>query len=296
MGRPVTSAIEQVTIPCGEPGCEFEVTGPASGQNSAPMRIGTHRWAKHKKRGDGKRQKSGKPSREQLHERPVVTTLRSVTAEMAGAGAPTESQLVAGLAEGLSLLSVIGAATLAETDPNIARGANGEDDRDAVVAYLTLPIETAEDIVRPLAKAFQPTKLNRKYGRGMVNNVGVVGSFVDVYRLFLHYRFYLDTRRQGASAIHGGPQITPQPPTGGDGGPVGGPPPPAGFAPPSPSPVVQASQMMASPHAAPAVPPGYVPLVPGGREMSAGEIEQAQRERAARDAAAIIAMRQQGLM
>lgn len=161
------------------------------------MRLGQHKYVKHGIKGSGRKAKPGTPTRAELSDRPALTVVRSAAGEMRGTGKPTAAALEKGLGEALSLTTIAMASWLAETDPNIADGSDGEQDRDDVVQYLTLPPDAANNVMRPIARVLAPTKINAKYGRAVVDNVEVVSSVIDLGRLFMHYRHYLVTRGQG---------------------------------------------------------------------------------------------------
>lgn len=187
-----------VSLKCPEPDCDYETTLlPENGQGSAKMRLGQHGYVKHGKKGAG-RTPRGKAAqnRQDLADRPALTIINSAAREVSGKGKPSATALERGLGEALSLTTIAAASYLAETDPNIADGPQGEQDRDDVVQYLTLPPDAANNVMRPIAKVLAPTKVNAKYGRAIVDNVEVVSSVIDLGRLFMHYRHYMTTRNQ----------------------------------------------------------------------------------------------------
>lgn len=270
------TAPDVITIECDQKDCAYTVTAAPSGPNSAKMQIGRHKFGKHGIRGV-KARKGARPTSDELAENPV-RILRSVAETAAGRGAPTEAKLTEAIGEGLSLTSIAVAAYFAETDPSIPRGIEGEQDRDDVVQNLTLGQEAAEALAHPIAKALAPTSLNRKYGRGVVDNVGVLGSALDIYRLFLRYRMYFEIRREATprvSAAAPRSAVQAAAPAAVPAGDAGGGPPPA-FVPPAQ--VYEAANPQYLPqlpmNVTPDIPADYVPIVPGGHVVSAHEIRR----------------------
>lgn len=226
----MTEPSDLVSLSCSEPDCDYE-TGllPENGQGSAKMRLGQHGYVKHGKKGAGRTPKAkAQQSRQDLADRPVLTIVESAGRKVTGSGKPSATALEKGLGEALSLTTIAAASYLAETDPNIPDGPEGEADRDDVVQYLTLPLDAANNVMRPIAKVLAPTKVNAKYGRAIVDNVEVVSSVIDLGRLFMHYRHYMVTRNQSRPGrIHAGPVIVPVIADVGAGVPAGGGSPPS---------------------------------------------------------------------
>jgi hypothetical protein len=272
------TAPDMVTLECPEAGCDYVASGAPNGANSAKMQIGRHRAAKHGYR-NPKRKAGARPTSDELLENPV-RVLHSVAEAGSGRGTPTEAKLTEALGTGLSGASIAVAAWLAETDRSIPHGMAGEQERDDVVQNLMLPQDAAEALARPIAKALAPTKINRRYGRGVVDNIGVIDSAIDIYRLFLRYRMYFELRRESSPAhvsVAGPPpaQVAGPPPAApmGDAGAAGAAP---AFVPPAM--IFEQQQPMYIPqppmNVTPDIPADYVPIVPGGHVMSAHEIRR----------------------
>lgn len=209
-------AIPEVTEICPEPGCGHEVTGPAEGRGSAKWKMGAHRANAHGYRSAEPKQtkaratrqadaaqvkqKKGRtaPDAEDFATRPVTSTVKSITGE-AGAGTkktpPNADDLARGLGRGVSLVSIAVASWMAETDDGIPWDESGDAERDRIVADLSLSDKAGKEVMVPLARAIAPTRVNRRFGRGIVDNADAVGSIAELGTLFLHYRRYFRQRR-----------------------------------------------------------------------------------------------------
>lgn len=195
----------QETRSCPECGKEF--TGPSSGAGQVGMLVGTHRFREHGYRNPKKKTRSStRPTDEDFAERPVVALVRDMGEAARGRGVPSAEQLTSAFGRGLGLTSIAVASWAVETDPNIPDGPPGEPLRDHLVDELSLTPKAAEDVMRPLAKAFSDTGLNRKYGRQIVENVDVVASIAELAKLSLNWRKYF-RERSAATAAAGPPPI-----------------------------------------------------------------------------------------
>jgi hypothetical protein len=160
------------------------------------MLVGTHRFREHGYRNPnkGRKKSSTRPTDEEFAERPVVATVRDIAEGVRGRGVPSADQLTNAFGRGLGLTSVAVASWAVETDPNIPDGQAGEALRDHLVDELSLTHKAAEDVMRPLAKAFADTNLNKKHGRAIVENVDVVASLAELAKLGLSWRRYFRGR------------------------------------------------------------------------------------------------------
>lgn len=183
---------------CSDCGQEFtQVDGERS---SANFKLAAHRYNVHGKRGDGRKTApKDEPDAEELADRPVVSLVRSIgSAAGSSKRVPTEDDLAKGLGRGLGLITMGTAALLVESDPNIPDTPAGEAQRDALVDYLSLSDKAAKDLMHPFGRALAGTRLNARYGRGMIDNVDVVASIFELGVLASHYRKYFRLRAMGA--------------------------------------------------------------------------------------------------
>lgn len=205
---------ESLTLECTEPGCRETFTGPARGKGSAMFLLGTHRYVKHKIKGQGrgaKRRAATEPTGEDFRESPILASVTSIANTMRGpAGttrAPNADELGAGLGRGLGLLTMTVATFAVETDDTIP----DETTRDQLIDYLSLSDKAARDVMAPLGRAFAPTKANQRYGRAVVDNVDVIGSFAELGLLVTHWRKFFRIRAAGGyqAALAGAPAQQP---------------------------------------------------------------------------------------
>lgn len=198
---------ETVTVSC--PTCGEDFTGPQGGKGSANWMLGKHKYAKHrdaaKPRGKGSRAKAGSPTADELEARPVVSLLRAAASEVSGSGSPSGDALAKAGGRALQLVSGAVSSFVVETDPYIA----DEAEREAIWEALTIDVDTANNVMAPVGKMLAGTSLNAKYGRGVVDNVDVLGSVLELTQLGMRWRRYLSTRSQHAAALAG--QHTPAP-------------------------------------------------------------------------------------
>lgn len=210
--------VERACADCGE---VFE--GPASGPKSANWQLGSHRYRKHgvtsSRPKSRPKQRANAPSDGEFSDRPAIAVVRDIASEIGNRkGVPTADDLTNGLGRGLGLVSIAVASYAAETDPEIPEGAPGNDERDRLVDYLSLSDKAAKDVMRPLGKAFAPTRLNRRFGRQIVDNVDAVASVAELVTLGVHWRNYFRHRRQlgdvatSRAADVFAPVAAPQPP------------------------------------------------------------------------------------
>lgn len=197
--------VDLVTLTCST--CDETVTGAAKGRNSASWKLGTHRYVKHGLRGTGAppRAKRGAPTAEEIGERPALGVVRDIAAQIGdGKRVPTADDLTRGLGRGLGLTTVAAASYAAESDPNIPEGPEGEALRDQLVDYLSLTDKAARDVMAPFGRAFAPTKLNKKYGRAVVDHVDLIASGSELVTMGMHWRRYWRRRNTAAAAPLGG--------------------------------------------------------------------------------------------
>lgn len=178
------------------PECGETITGKARGAGSLAWKMGQHRRNKHGVKGAGRkgRPRTGEPTDADREARPVISAIRDAAAGVSGKGVPNADQLGNGLGRGLGLITMSVATMAVETDPAIPRTPEGDAMRDRLVDYLSLSSEASNAIMHPIGRALAPTKLNRKYGRGVVNNVDLIGSVAELAQLGYHWREYFRMR------------------------------------------------------------------------------------------------------
>lgn len=197
--------------PCPEPGCDYVARGPVKGRGSVGWLLGGHRHRVHGYSSDAPKKKKGTEPVTEVDRaaRPTLSIVREAAAE-AGAGGtrkgvPTVDDLTKGLGRGLGLMTVAVASYMVETDPTIPYTEEGSAQRDGLVDYLSLSPKASQDVMAPIARVLQPTKLNRKYGRQIVDNVDAVASVAEIGTLVLHYRRYWNQRAARVAAMGGAP-------------------------------------------------------------------------------------------
>lgn len=222
-----------VTLPCPEPDCDFEATGPNEGSGSARWKLGTHRARKHGYRNPAK---VGRPKAPPSTPRGdpdaggVTNIVRDAAQEVTDRSTrpPTIPELTNALTRFVGTVSVAEASYFAEVDATITT----EEDRDAVVDYLRLSPNDAKEVAYPFARAFGRTKLNARYGRALVDNIDAGSAAAALFQLGVRHRRYFRERRRREEQLGlrpVSPQLTPvaQP------APAPGPPSPVVVTPPS---------------------------------------------------------------
>lgn len=184
--------VDVIEKPCDEPGCTFVAIGPSAGRGSASFLLGSHKYRAHQIAG-GKRK--GAPSEEDHQRRPILSAVRDVAADIGGKGPPSADDLTKALGRGVGLATVGVASYAVETDPTIPEGPEGEARRDALVDELSLSPKGAQELMAPIARMMAPTRINKRYGRTIVENVDAVGAVAELVTLGLHWRRYFRNRR-----------------------------------------------------------------------------------------------------
>lgn len=216
----VKAEVPEESRPCPE--CGDVITGKARGAGSLAWKMGQHRRNKHGVKGEGRkgRPRKGEPTDADREARPVVSAVRDVAAAVTGRGTPSADQLAAGLGRGLGLVNMSFATLAVETDKSIPPGAEGEAIKDQLIDYLSLSDEAARAMMRPVGRVFAPTKLNRRYGRAVVDNVDLVGTAAELIQLGYHWKNYFAMRaafaagQQPAAAPVPGSELAPAPTVG----------------------------------------------------------------------------------
>lgn len=240
MTTPDHIAVEEVEllddgIPCGEPGCPEVFRG----ERAAFLR-GGHLYRAHKIGGS---KRKGAPTEEDHQRRPISAALKDIAADVDGKGVPTAAALSKAIGRGVGMTTMAVASYYVETDETIPFTPDGERQRDHLVDELSLTPRAAEELVSPIGRALAPTKLNKRYGRTLVENVDVIGAVDELALLVLRWRRAFRERRyreqqMGLRPIDVEPvSVTPAP------APAGPPAPPmAQPAAPAPAPVMAEGQ------------------------------------------------------
>lgn len=219
-----TTEPELVTLPCDVPGCGDEVTGPASGAGSVKFKLASHRYRVHGIKADGSvrapkapKGRAGRPAPEESA-RPAMAVVRELRDEVPpGTAPPTTDQLTRAAGHALELAALTVASYAAETEEGLT-----DRERDEITAYLSLSTKQANEMVRPLAKLAQPTRINKKFGRQAVENVDAFAAVLELGELVMHWRRYLRQRseRKPIDAEHTLVRAVQIPTTGPEGAPV----------------------------------------------------------------------------
>lgn len=183
------------------PECDREFT--AKTEFAARGSLGRHQKSTHGPGatggGTGSRRKSGRPPAREDQAVPIQV-MKNIADEIPGGkGAPSEKDLTKAFARGIGTISVLAASFAAETDPTITT----EEDRDAVTDYLSLAPEAASEIAYPFAKAFGKSRLNKRYGRALVDNIDLVSAGAEIVNYAVRWRRYLGERRRREAQLAG---------------------------------------------------------------------------------------------
>lgn len=184
------------TLPCEI--CDEPITGPASGAGSVKFKLASHRYRIHGIMKDGSvrppkapKGRSGRPAPEESA-RPAMAVVRELRDEVPpGTAPPTTDQLTRAAGHALELAALTVASYAAETEEGLT-----DAERDEITAYLSLSTKQANEMVRPLAKLAQPTKINKKFGRQAVENVDAFAAVLELGELVMHWRRYLRQRSE----------------------------------------------------------------------------------------------------
>lgn len=179
--------------------CEFcgeSFTGRPGGPNSAPMQLGRHRKSKHGEGKTGKAPARGKGAPAEPES--VAAAVADAGAAVTGKGAPSEANLTR-FAGTLVKHASRGVASWAyDSTPDTAVLGIPADpaERAPTIEALSIPQSAAETIMRPVARLLQPTALNRKYGRKLVENTDLLPAIEQLTEVGRNWAEFLRTRRE----------------------------------------------------------------------------------------------------
>jgi hypothetical protein len=111
---------------------------------------------------------------------------------------PTVDELQRALARGLMTVSV-GAATLTvETDRALSLypPAQREQVKDALVDHLSLSQNEAKEVAYPFGRALGNSGLNKRIGRGVVDNIDIASSVSVLLVIGVRYKQYFAQRKE----------------------------------------------------------------------------------------------------
>lgn len=119
-----------------------------------------------------------------------VSVTRQVQKDISGRGAPSVDQLTNASARLLGYGSVAIASTLVDSDPRNF----SEQQKDEIVEALSATPDEAKDIMRPLARMFAATPLNKRVGRKIVDNMDGADSLIALYMMSRRWQQYMRER------------------------------------------------------------------------------------------------------
>ena len=167
----------------------------------AKMLLGKHRRQAHGVEGTGhsskrSRPRSGRPPVRE--EQPAaVRVAKAIADELPDKKTPPgAADLTKALGKGLGTISTLAASWAAETDPTVS----SEQDLDAITDYLSLSPEGAKEIAYPFAKYFAKSKLNKRYGQSLVENIDVISAAAELFDYGRRWRRYMTERRRREEA------------------------------------------------------------------------------------------------
>lgn len=191
----VATDVQVISVPCGEPDCDYIETGPATGRGSAPFKIGSHRWNVHGVKKDGTRREPKHSKTPSNEDKPAPARVLSVVSDVAGdvkgEGVPTQRQLERAGAKLLQVGTAAFASVMAETEDGLT-----EAERDEIEDTLTLTSSQANEMVSPLARVAAPSKINKRFGRTAVDVAEVAAPVAEVTLYAITVARYLRDRRR----------------------------------------------------------------------------------------------------
>ncbi|MDA8311445.1 MAG: hypothetical protein M0Z46_12700 [Actinomycetota bacterium] len=208
---PVSDPIDLHTVECPE--CGTTISHLQA--NVAKMLLGKHRSREHGVAGKSAPKAKRKGARPPVREdQPAPIRVAKTIADELPEGKktpPNAADLTKAFGKGLGALSTMAASWAAESDPTVT----SETDLDAITDYLSLSPEASREIAYPFAKFFAKSKLNKRMGSTIVENVDMVSAAAELIEYAHHWRRYLAERRRREEAqANARPQTTPGPQAG----------------------------------------------------------------------------------
>lgn len=209
MAPQVPTSVELVSKECPE--CGDLITGKAKGGGSVDGKLALHRANRHgyrnAERGRGRRQTRGRQREGGDSAHPVLALVDTAREELGDGKAPDAAALSRALGRMVNVASVAVASYAAETDPRDLT----DSQREGIVTDLSLRRDAAEDLMAPIGRSIARSKLNAKYGKGIVENVETVTSVAEVAKLVMHWRRYFRERDRAAKGFPPPPHVASYP-------------------------------------------------------------------------------------
>lgn len=191
-----TDAVEDLAYTEACPECDRTFT--AKTELAAKGALGRHRKKEHGPGGPGSSGPKGRPPVREDQAVPIQVLKTAANEIPDKRSAPSVADLNKAFGRGFYTLSTLAASYAAETDPTVTT----EADRDAVADYLSLSPEAANEVAYPFAKAFGKSRLNKKYGRGIVDNIDLVSAGAELVNLGIRWRRYMTERNRRVDLLH----------------------------------------------------------------------------------------------
>ena len=99
---------------------------------------------------------------------------------------PTANEWEGALAKAFSGVSIVAAYSMIEKDPRALTPEN----EDTLIDYLSVSETDARSLSAPFGRMVHKTKINAKYGRAVVDNIGIIDGMAVVVTLLRHWRTY----------------------------------------------------------------------------------------------------------
>lgn len=123
-----------------------------------------------------------------------VSVARKVQRDTSGRGAPTADQLTVATGRLLGYGSIFIASEIVDADPRRPQWTDDETDR--VIDSLSATPDEAKEIMRPLARIFAGTKLNKRVGRKVVDNIDAADSLMALFSMARRWQAYMSDRNE----------------------------------------------------------------------------------------------------
>jgi hypothetical protein len=173
-------AVEWEDIPAPETDLHCDVCGRTGFKTEGGIK--RHKTTQH---GDGT---SADPEK--------VSVARKVQRDTSGRGAPTADQLTVATGRLLGYGSIFVASEIVDSDPR--RPEWTDDQADKVIDSLSATPDEAKEIMRPLARIFAGTKVNKRVGRKIVDNIDAADSLMALFAMARRWQSYMVDRNEYA--------------------------------------------------------------------------------------------------
>lgn len=184
---------------CDEP-IERHASGKQSAARMAALHLGLHKRNAHGVKGTGKAAKA-REAEELAGEHGTVRQIAAgvtdaVSEARKSRSAPKTDELAGVFGRLATLASTLAASMLVESDPAFTELSGPEVDtaRQQTLDALILDGPRARKIMHPLARLAEPTALNKRYGRRVVDNADALNSAAELGLYAWTVRAYLRDR------------------------------------------------------------------------------------------------------